>query len=108
MNIHLPEKVKCIIETLQENGYEVEVCKKIADGIPNILDIIRSGMVDLIIDIPSKANDSNSDGFRMRRCAVECSIHMMTSLDTVWGLVNVMEKGLDFKNTDIVELNEIK
>ena len=93
---------------LREHGFEVETCKKIAEGIPNILDVIRSGMADMIIDIPSKANDSNSDGFKMRRCAAECSIPMMTSLDTVYGLVKVIEEGLNFTNTDIVELNDIK
>ncbi len=93
---------------LKDNGFEVEVCKKISEGIPNVLDIIRSGMVDMIIDIPKKTNNANSDGFKMRRCAAECSIPMMTSLDTVWGLVNVMAEGLTFANTDIVELNDIK
>lgn len=93
---------------LQENGYQVEVCKKISEGIPNVLDIIRSGMIDMVIDIPKKSNNSNSDGFKMRRCAAECSIPMMTSLDTVWGLVEVMSENLSFENTDIVELNDVR
>ncbi len=92
---------------LKENGIESEVCKKISDGIPNVLDIIRSGMVDMIIDIPQKGNDSHSDGFKMRRCAAECTIPMMTSLDTAGALVKVMEEQLSSKNTEIVELNEI-
>lgn len=92
---------------LKENGIESEVCKKISDGIPNVLDIIRSGMVDMIIDIPKKGNDAHSDGFKMRRCAAECTIPMMTSLDTAGALVKVMEEQLTSKNTPIVELNEI-
>ena len=92
---------------LKENGIESEVCKKISDGIPNVLDIIRSGMVDMIIDIPKKGNDAHSDGFKMRRCAAECTIPMMTSLDTAGALVKVMEEQLTSKNTQIVELNEI-
>ena len=93
---------------LADNGIETEVCKKISDGIPNVLDIIRSGMVDMIIDIPKKGNDAHSDGFKMRRCAAECTIPMMTSLDTVGALVKVMEEKLSSENTRIVELNEIK
>lgn len=92
---------------LKENGIESEVCKKISDGIPNVLDIIRSGMVDMIIDIPKKGNDAHSDGFKMRRCAAECTIPMMTSLDTAGALVKVMEEQLTSENTQIVELNEI-
>ncbi|MDY3929897.1 MAG: carbamoyl-phosphate synthase large subunit [Clostridia bacterium] len=95
-------------EYLEQHGFIVEVCKKISEGIPNVLDIIRSGMVDMIIDIPKKGNNSNSEGFKMRRCAAECSIPMMTSLDTVGALVKVMEERLSAVNTNIVELNEIK
>ena len=93
---------------LEENGIAVDVCKKISEGVPNVLDIIRSGMVDMVIDIPKKANNLHSDGFRMRRCAAECSIPMMTSLDTVGALVKVMKENLTVDNTNIVELNEIK
>ena len=93
---------------LEENGISVDVCKKISEGVPNVLDIIRSGMVDMVIDIPKKANNLHSDGFRMRRCAAECSIPMMTSLDTVGALVKVMKENLTVDNTNIVELNEIK
>ena len=93
---------------LADNGINSEVCKKISDGIPNVLDIIRSGMIDMVIDIPKKGNDTHSDGFKMRRCAAECSIPMMTSLDTVGALVKVMEEKLSYDNTEIVELNDVK
>ena len=65
-------------------------------------------MVDMVVDVPQKANNAHSDGFRMRRCAAECSIPMMTSLDTVGALAEVMEENLSFENTDVIELNEIK
>ena len=62
----------------------------------------------MVVDIPQRANNANSDGFRMRRCAAECSIPMMTSLDTVGALIEVMEENLNFDNTEVIELNEIK
>ena len=93
---------------LEENGIEVEVCKKISEGVPNVLDIIRSGMVDMIIDIPQKANNANSDGFKMRRCAAECTIPMMTSLDTVGALVGLIDEKLTVEKTNIIELSEVK
>ena len=76
---------------LKENGLEVQTVKKISEGVPNILDIIRSGVVDLIIDIPRKSNDVNSDGFKIRRTAVESSVTLITALDTVCAMVDVME-----------------
>ncbi len=76
---------------LKENGLEVQTVKKISEGVPNILDIIRSGVVDLIIDIPQKSNDVNSDGFKIRRTAVESDVTLITALDTVCAMVDVME-----------------
>ena len=93
---------------LEENGIKVKVAKKISEGVPNVLDIIRSGVCDLIIDIPKKGNDKGSDGFKIRRCASECSISLMTSLDTVGALVGVMEKKLTPSDVDVVAVKEIK
>lgn len=93
---------------LEENGIEVKLAKKISEGVPNVLDIIRSGVCDLIIDIPQKGNDKGSDGFKIRRCASECSITLMTSLDTVNALVGVMEKKLTSADVDVVSVKEIK
>ncbi len=80
---------------LEENGLKVQTVKKISEGVPNILDIIRSGVVDLIIDIPRKSNDVRSDGFKIRRTAVESSVTLITALDTVKAMVDVMEAHID-------------
>jgi carbamoyl-phosphate synthase large subunit len=75
--------------------------KKISEGVPNVLDIIRSGLVDLIIDIPSKGNDINSDGFKIRRTAAECGIDVMTSLDTAGALLDVMESKIKLEDVSV-------
>lgn len=93
---------------LEENGIGVKVAKKIGEGVPNVLDVIRSGICDLIIDIPQKGNDKGSDGFKIRRCASESSISLMTSLDTVGALVSVMEQKFTPENVDITSVKEIK
>ena len=93
---------------LEQHGFEVQVSKKISEGVPNVLDVIRSGMVDLIVDIPKKGNDILSDGFKIRRTAAECSVSLMTSLDTLGALVLVMEKHYSPETTGVIELNEIK
>ena len=93
---------------LEENGIESQVARKISEGVPNVLDVIRSGMVDLIIDIPKKGNDIHSDGFKIRRTAAECSISLMTSLDTVGALVDVMEQGCSAETVNIISLNDIR
>lgn len=93
---------------LEENNIPVQTAKKISEGVPNVLDVIRSGMVDLIIDIPKKGNDVHSDGFKIRRTAIECDVSIMTSLDTVSALADVMECGYTPDKVDIISLSDIK
>ncbi len=93
---------------LKEHGFEVQVAKKISEGVPNVLDIIRSGMCDLVIDIPKKGNVKESDGFKMRRVASECSVNIMTSLDTVVAFAEVMEKGYTLENSEYTAVSDIK
>lgn len=93
---------------LERNGISVQNALKISEGVPNVLDVIRSGMIDLIIDIPKKGNDFHSDGFKIRRASIEASISLMTSLDTVGALVDVMEQRYTTDNVNIIALDEIK
>ena len=92
---------------LEKNGISVEVCKKVSEGVPNIVDIIRSGMVDFVVDIPRKVNNTHRDGFKIRRAAIECSISVMTSLDTLSALVQVMEEKYSVNKTDIIAVDDI-
>lgn len=93
---------------LEEHGIPVFYAKKISEGVPNVLDVIRSGMIDLIIDIPSKPNNAYSDGFRIRRTAAECSVTLMTSLDTAKALFEIMKESYTTDNVNIISLQEIK
>ena len=95
-------------ELLKQAGIEVQISKKISEGVPNVLDVIRSGIVDIIVDIPKKGNDVNSDGFKIRRTAAECSVSLMTSLDTVRALVEVMEAQYSPETTPVISLDEVK
>ena len=93
---------------LEENHIPVQTAKKISEGVPNVLDVIRSGMIDLIIDIPKKGGNANSDGFKIRRTAIECSVSIMTSLDTVKAMAQVMEHSYSPDTVDVISLAEIK
>ena len=93
---------------LEENGIPVQRAKKISEGVPNVMDVIRSGMIDLVIDIPTKSNDIYSDGFKIRRVTTECSVSLMTSLDTFSAMVDVMEADLSAEKVDVISLDDIK
>ena len=92
-------------QLLEKENIPVERVKKIREGVPNILDIIRSGMVDWVINTPTKGNDAKRDGFRIRRAAVEASVEVFTSLDTVRALVELLEQDMDKKALEPIYLS---
>lgn len=93
-------------KAIEEAGIDVQKVKKISEGVPNILDIIRSGIVDLIVDIPEKGNDVESDGFKIRRTAVESAVTLITSLDTLVAMLEVMEKDIKLDDLQLFDISK--
>ncbi|TCT14348.1 carbamoyl-phosphate synthase large subunit [Natranaerovirga pectinivora] len=89
---------------LESLNLNVKTVKKISEGVPNILDLIRSGMVDLVINTPTKANDARRDGFMIRRAATESTVPVMTSLDTAEGLLDILKAKLDLDQLDVYDI----
>ncbi|MFR9068848.1 MAG: carbamoyl-phosphate synthase large subunit [Paraclostridium sp.] len=79
-------------KVLIENGIDAEIVNRVEEARPNILDVIRNKQVDIVINTPTKGNDSTRDGFKIRRTATEFSTEVMTSLDTLKALVEVKKK----------------
>lgn len=77
---------------LREAGLSVEETRKLTEKEPNILNIIKNREVDLVINTPTKGNDSHRDGFIIRRTAIERNIEVITALDTMKALVEVTQK----------------
>ena len=76
---------------LKESGIPVSVVNKIgADG-PNLLDVIRNGEAQFVINTFSKGKQPERDGFRIRREAVENGVACLTSLDTAEAILRVIE-----------------
>lgn len=67
---------------LAELGVPATKVRKITKESPNILDFIREGAIDLIINAPTQGDDATRDGFVMRRAAAERNIPVYTSMDT--------------------------
>lgn len=91
---------------MEEAGIPVTYVKKIGEGVPNILDAIRSGIIDLVVNTPTKVNDVSRDGFRIRRTATECSINVLTSIDTFKAFVQVMKSGVTVDDIVPIALGE--
>jgi carbamoyl-phosphate synthase large subunit len=62
----------------------------------------------MIINTPTTlAKKSNSDGFRIRRVAVECKVPCFTSLDTVEALMYAIKDGKQEKDLVPVDITKI-
>lgn len=78
---------------LKEHGIRTHAVRKISEGSEEILDSIRQGYVNYIINTRDM-NSSGvlSDGYEIRQCAVENNVTMFTALDTVKVLLDVLEE----------------
>ena len=88
-----------------KNNIKSEIVNKISDESPNILDKLKNREIDILINTPTKANDSQRDGFKIRRTAVEYGIEVLTSLDTLNAILGILEKELHKKEIKIYEMN---
>ena len=87
------EATKGTAKFLKANGIRTRAKEKLSDGSDAILESIRKGYVNYVIN--TREVDSLSqetDGFKIRRCAVENNVAMFTSLDTVKVLLEVLEE----------------
>ncbi|SFJ62805.1 carbamoyl-phosphate synthase large subunit [Thermoflavimicrobium dichotomicum] len=78
-------------QALKEAGIPVQEVYKLKEGSPTILDLIRQGEADLVINTWTRGKTPERDGFRIRREAVEHGIACLTSLDTVDALITTLE-----------------
>jgi len=91
---------------LREAGIEVESVKKMNEGSPNIVDLIRQGKADFIVNTLSHGRDQFSDGFVIRRAAVELSVPCLTSLDTLKVMQEVIAEGENIADMQMKSLQE--
>jgi carbamoyl-phosphate synthase large subunit len=66
------------------------ISKKLSEGHPNVVDIIRDGTVNGVINTITGGRVPLRDGFYIRRAAVEKRIPCFTSLDTARAVAEVL------------------
>ncbi len=91
-------------KVLKENNIDTTVVNKIGEAKPNILDAIINNKVDMVINTPTKGNDANRDGFKIRRTATEYNVDVMTSLDTLKALVKVNKKHINSTELKVYDI----
>jgi len=76
-------------------GLDVErIPKRLAEGHPNVVDVIREGTVSGVINIPEgRVTGTLRDGFHIRRAAAEMRIPCFTSIDTARAATDALIAG---------------
>ena len=78
---------------LKSHGIRTRIRRKLSEGSEEILDSIRAGYVSYVINTRAIFSGVHyEDGVAIRRCASQNNITMLTSLDTVKVLLDVLEE----------------
>ncbi len=93
-------------QALQSAGIPCKPVNRVSQAHPNILDMIASGTVDLVINTPTRGRKQDSDGFRIRRSAVEHGVGCVTAIDTARALLTVRQESRseDLSPIDITKM----
>lgn len=92
---------------LAENGVESTLVNRIGEQSPNITDVLKNREVDLLINTPTKANDAQRDGFKMRRMAIEYGVDVLTSLDTINAILRMQDSNIDESKLEVFDVSKI-
>ena len=80
-------------QVLKEHGIRTRIRKKLSEGSEEVLDSIRAGYVSYVINTRAVLSGVHyGDGVAIRRCAAQNNVTMLTSLDTVRMVLDVLEE----------------
>ena len=74
-----------------DNIYVKKVLKA-SEGAPNIVDLIRNGEVDLVINTPTTGGIASRDGFKIRRACITAKIPCITTISGAFAALEAIKK----------------
>jgi len=83
------------VNYLADHGISLDTVRKVHDGSPNVIDMMRRDEVGLIINTPT-SRQSRKDGSRIRRAAVDFKVPYITTIQAAKAAadaIEVMKKG---------------
>ena len=89
---------------LEKKGIKCNKILKIREGRPNVLDMIKNGEIDLIINTP-EGSVARSDGYYLRTAAV---LHNVPSVTTISGASALVQGIQEMKNNSKVKVKPIQ
>jgi len=91
-------------DVLEEKGIKCQKVPKIREGRPNVLDMIKNGEIDLIINTP-EGSVARSDGYYLRTAAV---LHNVPSVTTISGALALVQGIKEMKYNSKVKVKPIQ
>lgn len=91
---------------LEQHGMTVTTVKKISEGKPNLVNLIREGHVSLLINTVSKDKQIEKEAALIRRASVEHSIPCLTSLDTARALHTALATREQGESFDVLTIDQ--
>ncbi len=91
---------------LREHGLDVQQVPKLDKG-DHIVERIVSGEITLVVNTLTGGERPRTDGFRIRRVAVEHGIPCLTSLDTAHALCSVLCSGTSPESVKVLALQDL-
>lgn len=86
------EATRGTAEFLRSHGIRTRLLRKLSEGSSDIVDSLRQGHVNYVINtMELSADHSHRDGYYIRRAAVDNNITVFTSLETVEVLLDVLD-----------------
>jgi len=76
-------------EICKKAGLPVDVVEKAQDGSTQIVDLIRAGKIDLVLNTPLGAN-AHTDGVEIRRAAIAMNVPLLTTLTAAMAAVSAI------------------
>ncbi|MEW6696023.1 MAG: carbamoyl-phosphate synthase large subunit [Bacillota bacterium] len=93
---------------LKKHGIHVEAVNKVGEGGQTIVDLIKAGKINLVINTISRGKEPQRDGFKIRRSAVEHGIPCLTSMDTAWAMLEVLYGIQEGEIPDLIPLQNYR
>ncbi|WP_099208528.1 carbamoyl-phosphate synthase large subunit [Urinicoccus timonensis] len=91
---------------LEDLGIQAEHVRKIGEDYPTILDEVKEGKFDLVINTPTKGGDAKRDGFMIRRAAIESDVELLSNVDKAKSLIEILHEETLKDGIKLYELNQ--
>ena len=78
------------MKLLEQNNIKMNLVRKVQEGSPNIIDMVRGADIDLVINTPGDKN-ARADHFQIMRATIDYSIPYITTIFGAEAAVQAIE-----------------